>query len=146
MKTTLIVIQNEADHADAKKLIEKGAFVDAQDSLGRTALMYLANYYKPAERLEIANLIIKAGANVNLLTSETPYSPYSAYSCRTALTIAVEGYDVEMVKFLLANGADVNFTCKDGYAALGYARKISSYVADKERKEIIKILEEAGAK
>jgi ankyrin repeat protein len=131
----------------AKKLIEKGAFVDAQDSVGRTPLMYLANYYKPKQRLEIANLLIKSGrANVNLLTSENPYSPYSLYSCRTALTIAVEGYDAEMVKLLLANGADVNLTCKDGKTALNYARDISSYVADKEKKEIIKMLEEAGAK
>jgi ankyrin repeat protein len=130
-----------------KKLIEKGAFVDAQDSYGRTPLMYLVDYYNPKPRLEIANLLIKAGgANVNLLTSETPYSPYSAYSCRTALTVAVEGYDVEMVKLLLANGADVNLTCKDGRTALNYARESGGYLMDKEKKEIIKILEDAGAK
>jgi len=129
-----------------KKLLEKGAFVDAQDSFGRTAIMYLVEYYKPKQRIEIANLLIKGGANVNLLTSDTPYSKYSGYSCRTALTVAVEGFDVEMVKLLLANGADVNLTCKDGATALTYAREISSYVADREKKEIIRILEEAGAK
>lgn len=129
-----------------KKLIEKGAFVDAQDSLGRTPLMYLIEYNKPPQRIEIANLLIKAGANVNLLTSETPYSKYRNDSCRTALAVAVEGYDVEMVKLLLKHGADVNLTCKDGGTPLNYAREISSYVADKQKKEIIEILEAAGAK
>lgn len=129
-----------------KKLIEKGAFIDAQDSYGRTALMYLIEHYKPKQRLEIANLLIKAGADVNLLTSQTPYSKYSGYSCRTALAVAVESYDVEMVKLLLERGADINLTCKDGFTPLNYAREISSYVADNERREIIKILETAGAK
>lgn len=130
----------------AKKIIEKGAFVDAQDSFGRTPLMYLIAYNKPPQRLEIANLLIKAGANINLLTGETPYSKYSSRSCRTTLAVAVEGYDVEMVKLLLERGADVNLTCKDGYTPLNYAREISSYVAAKEKKEIIEILEAAGAK
>ncbi|MDQ3799374.1 MAG: ankyrin repeat domain-containing protein [Acidobacteriota bacterium] len=128
-----------------KKLLEKRAFVDAQDAYGRTALMYLMVYHKPKQRLEIADLLIKAGANVNLLTSETPYSEYNINSCKTALSVAVESFDVEMVKLLLANGADVNLTCKDGFTPLNYARKISSYVADREKTEIIKILEEAGA-
>jgi ankyrin repeat protein len=129
-----------------KKLLEKGAVVDAQESYGRTALMYLMVYHKPKQRLETAHLLIKAGANVNLLTSQTPYSKYDVRSCKTALTVAVESYDVEMVKLLLANGADVNLTCNDGNKPLHYAIEISDYVASNEKREIIELLVTAGAK
>ena len=37
MKTTLIVIQNEADHADAKKLIEK--LIGSSDSQDRARMV-----------------------------------------------------------------------------------------------------------
>lgn len=130
-----------------KKLIEKGVSVDAQDNYGRTALMYLVDYYKPKERLEIAEFLIKSGANVNLLTSQVPYARYDNQSCNTALSIFVQNYDVEMVKLLLANGADVNLTCKGGNTPLNYAKDISQYGVGGDRKEeIIKILIEAGAK
>lgn len=128
-----------------RKLIEKGVSVDAQDIYGRTALMYLTDYYKQKQRLEIAEFLIKSGANINLLTSQVPYASYNNQSCNSALSIFVQNYDVEMVKFLLVNGADVNLTCTGGKSALSYAREISIYKSD-EKREIIKLLEVAGAK
>ncbi|MBX7174451.1 MAG: ankyrin repeat domain-containing protein [Pyrinomonadaceae bacterium] len=145
--TPLMVAAQKFYFRIVKRLIEKGVSVDAQDNYGRTALMHLIDYYKPKERLEIAEFLIKSGAKVNLLTSHVPYSRYDNQSCNTALSIFVQNYDVEMVKLLLANGADVNLTCKGGNTPLNYAKDISQYgIGGDKKEEIIKILEAAGAK
>lgn len=130
----------------AEKLLKKGAIVDAQDRYGRTALMYSVGYRRQGQRLEIADLLIKGGANVNLLTSEIPYAKYDNLSCKTALAVAVENYDVELVELLLESGADANFTCKGGLTPLNYAKELSNYVAKNEKNKIIELLEKAGAK
>jgi HTH-type transcriptional regulator / antitoxin HigA len=50
MKTTLIVIQNEADHADAKKLIEKlMGSSDSQDQAWMVAQARLVEAYERAQ-------------------------------------------------------------------------------------------------
>src|ERR1700716_1924999 len=50
MKTTLIVIQNEADHADAKKLIEK--LMGSSDSQDRARMVAQARLVEAYERTE----------------------------------------------------------------------------------------------
>jgi HTH-type transcriptional regulator/antitoxin HigA len=50
MKTTLIVIQNEADHADARKLIEKlMGSSDSQDRARMVAQARLVEAYEHAQ-------------------------------------------------------------------------------------------------
>jgi HTH-type transcriptional regulator/antitoxin HigA len=50
MKTTLIVIQNEADHADAKRLIEK--LMGSNDSQDRARMVAQARLVEAYERTE----------------------------------------------------------------------------------------------
>jgi HTH-type transcriptional regulator / antitoxin HigA len=50
MKTTLIVIQNEADHADAKKLIEK--LMRSSDSQDRARMVAQARLVEAYERTQ----------------------------------------------------------------------------------------------
>jgi HTH-type transcriptional regulator/antitoxin HigA len=50
MKTTLIVIQNEADHADAKKLIEK--LMGSSDPQDRARMVAQARLVEPYERTQ----------------------------------------------------------------------------------------------
>ena len=50
MKTTLIVIQNEADHADAKKLIEK--LMGSSDSQDRARMVAQARLVEAYERTQ----------------------------------------------------------------------------------------------
>jgi HTH-type transcriptional regulator/antitoxin HigA len=50
MKTTLIVIQNEADHADAKKLIEK--LMGSSDSQDRARMVAQARLVEAYERAQ----------------------------------------------------------------------------------------------
>jgi hypothetical protein len=51
MKTTLIVIQNEADHADAKKLIEK--LMRSSDPQDRARMVAQARLVDPARRMRL---------------------------------------------------------------------------------------------
>jgi HTH-type transcriptional regulator / antitoxin HigA len=48
MKTTLIVIQNEADHADAKRLVEK--LMGSSDSQDRVRMVAQARLIEAYER------------------------------------------------------------------------------------------------
>jgi HTH-type transcriptional regulator/antitoxin HigA len=50
MKTTLIVIQNEADHADAKKLIAK--LMGSRDSQDRARMVAQARLVEAYERAQ----------------------------------------------------------------------------------------------
>ena len=145
--TPLMIAADKSYVQIVKLLIKKKASLEAQDAYGKTALMYLPEYnFRPQERLEIAKLLIQAGVNINLLTSDIPYSRYNIYSCKTALSIAVENYDVEFVRFLLANGADVNLTCQGGLTSYEYALDLSPNLGEDQKNEILKILENAGAK
>jgi HTH-type transcriptional regulator/antitoxin HigA len=50
METTLIVIQNEADHADAKRLVEK--LMGSSDSKGRARMVAQARLVEAYERTQ----------------------------------------------------------------------------------------------
>lgn len=63
-------------------------------------------------RFEMAQLLLKNGANPNFLIDDYYYD-YDT-KCTSALISAVENLDLQTVELLLAKGADVNLSCKNG--------------------------------
>jgi ankyrin repeat protein len=87
-----VVISGEL--LDVKRLIEKGADVNAKDNEGITALMYAVAFEHP----EMVKLLIDAGADVNAKDNEGI----------TALMVAsFEGY-TDIVELLIKAGAKEN--------------------------------------
>ncbi len=80
--------------------------------------------------IEKAELLIKFGAEINPIDDEY---------CSTPLGMAARWGRVEMVKFLLKNGANANLSDADWATPLAWARK-------KEHHQIAEILQKAGAK
>lgn len=96
-------------HSDVVKvLLEKKANVNAIDSSGRTALMYSASGPFPVT----VDILIKAGANVNLVDNAEHW---------TALMFAASEGNTEVVKRLLAAGADNSLKDIDGEDAYDFA-------------------------
>lgn len=75
-------------------LIENGADVNAKEVGGVTAIYFAAD-----RSIEIAKLLLEHGAEINVKEEEMGHSPLRA---------AVFADYVDMVRFLLDNGADVN--------------------------------------
>jgi ankyrin repeat protein len=140
-ETALIVAAQRGYFRTVKLLIEKGAPLNVADRSGRTALTGVIAHLENAKaRFEMVELLLKAGADINLATG-------NYVACETPLIIAAWGRtDVKMVKFLLENGADVNKACENGATALQLVKKRSSYEKSDELQEMIKLLEAAGAK
>ena len=94
-----------------KLLLDHGAKVNAADNDGQTALIGAATLGDPT----IAALLLAHGAAINLKTKE----PREGGGGKTALMTAVgpQGH-VNMVKLLLAHGADVNAQDSGGNTAL----------------------------
>lgn len=84
-----------------RDLLNAGAKIDTKDAGGRTALMY-------AKDVSVINVLLENGANVN---------DTDAWG-NTALFYASEKGDVEVVKTLLAAGADVNNKSNKSYQGL----------------------------
>ena len=80
--------------------------VDARDQSGVTPLMFASRYPRNADKIEF---LIEKGANVNAATFQSRYTP---------LMYAAVGGELENVKVLIANGANVNATDSNGYSAL----------------------------
>lgn len=87
-----------------KEIILRGANIDTQDDIGRTALMIavgrgaLATHRSYSKSTEISEHIVESGANINVSDS-------SGWS---ALMYASEIDNIENVTLLLNNSADVN--------------------------------------
>lgn len=82
-----------------------------------------------AETEEIANILIKNGANINQV-DQKGFTP---------LMSAVENQNLKLVQALLKNNADVNIKNPNGQSSLQLAEKSGN-------KSIIKLLKQSGAK
>ena len=121
--TTLYLAARYNTAEAVKAVIEAGADVNAtgyyQDENALMAVFRRPyNKSSEAECLEIAELLISAGTNVN----------FQSYLKRTALMMAAGGNDSktvypEIVKFLLKHGADKNIRDADGLTAYDFASK-----------------------
>ena len=164
--TVLMVASSYEGYSDMiELLIKRGADVNAQSSDGKTALMWAADNapdavetllnYRANVKLKmndgmtaflqsvfgilsgkvsttVCDLLLKKGANVNDELTSISASGW------TALHFAAINGDVELVKYLIRKGANVNHKSSEGSSAL-YLAKQNSY------KEIVKILKKAGA-
>ena len=116
------------------KLLELGANPNVLHAQDMTALMCaakLGSSYGWKAAVDNCELLIKAGANVNLANT----------SGETALMLASEAGNAKLVDLLIKSGADVNALNKVSDSALGYANR-----AQANKSEIVKALEDAGAK
>ena len=137
--TALCIIASIGNATIARALIKAGADVNfGEETLGLTPLIEAAGniaaaiYYGGPERetdhLEVIQLLIEAGADVNLPTRDG-YRPLMA---------AASSGSIKAVKLLLRAGAEVNVADNQGDTALILAR-------DAERDEVVELLKEAGA-
>jgi ankyrin repeat protein len=142
---------------EANQLISQGADVNSKDSTGWTALMYAATYgyidtvellvnrgadvsardytnqqtaLMCSDKIEITKILIDAGAQVNVVDSFVGWTPL--------FRAAMKGNN-EIVKLLIAKGADVNAKTPDGETALSTAQE--HHLSD-----TVEILKAAGAK
>ncbi|MCI0447271.1 ankyrin repeat domain-containing protein, partial [bacterium] len=91
-----------------KKLLEGGIDINAEDEVGVTALFYAVQ----RDHKDIAELLIRSGADVNHRSTKGGY---------TAL-MAVSGQNnVENLQLLLEHGADINVKDHEGRSALFHA-------------------------
>jgi hypothetical protein len=100
--------------AVVKFLVFKGADVDMQNTVGRTAL-FAASI---SGNVEPAKYLVSMGANVNAKDCEG----------RTPLHYAAHNTEAECVKFLVSQGADVNVKDNDGNTPLHEAAFSDLYV------------------
>ena len=140
--TPLMIATAENHPTAVQALLEAGSDVNAQNRLGRTALMYAANY----GLIQIIQSLVKAGADVNMRpTSEPRLTPLLAAASKghadavkgllelganmndtdihgqTALMLASAKGHIGAVRELIARGIDVDITGQDGINAIGIA-------------------------
>jgi len=147
-----------AGKADTVKLLlDRGAEVNSRDRDGKTALIWAAHY----GRDETVQVLLNHGADVSLKENIQGLDALLAAASRghtvtvklllekgadinardrqgqTALMMAARGWP-EIVRLLVGRGADLNARDPEGHTALSLAR-------DDQRKEVVEILEKAGA-
>jgi hypothetical protein len=86
---------------DVGELIDAGANVNNEDDTGNTALSYACDY-SSSHQVEIVNLLIDAGADVN----------HRNMYYWTPLDLAINGCKVKIVELLLQKGATVTDTTR----------------------------------
>ena len=166
--TTVLMIASSYYYYDGivQYLIKKGANVNLQDNEGKTALLWAASNSLPNSKILVANgadvniaandgmtpflqatlgvssgkvtiemcdLLRKKGANINAALTKKSAMGW------TALHYAAINGDVDLVKYLIKYGANVNETTGEGSTPL-YLAQLGNH------EEIVKLLKSAGAK
>jgi len=116
--------------------IKMGADIDAQDDTGYTALAKACNH---KASLEISKFLVEKGANIEGIGAKEP-----SYDIETPLTHASMYGELELVRFLLDSGAEVNKVGGYGRTPLHFAATPSSHWSN-DFPEIVKVLLEHGA-
>lgn len=134
--TPLIAAARFGNEEIARRLIEKGANVNARDAEGMTPLMFaaLGSDALVSKNVALVRMLLDAGADPNVAA----VGFNGPNSRKTALFLASWKGNTEIVKMLIAKGADVNFDCGDGDSALGVAVRGTNTLA------MIKVLFAAG--
>lgn len=130
-QTPLILAAVWGTTGTVRILLDAGASVNATDKGGGTALMAVAIH---EARVEIVNILLRAGADPNLIR----YYGYESNLCKTALIGAVRMNAFNVIQALIANKADINLACPNGESALTSAVGIGNVNA-------VKLLIKAGA-
>lgn len=131
-ETLLMKAVQNSNYPAAERLIKMGVPVNAKNKRGETALMLAAS---AIGRLNIVKSLIEAGADVHAVIEYTnDFEGKSYYFCYTPLVNAATAADItdepndltDVIQFLAANGAKVNFRCNNGESALTMAARVPS--------------------
>lgn len=131
-RTALMFVSGNNCADIIRMLADAGADVNAETQDGETAIHYAA-YYGDAE---VVQALLSARADPNAVNDDG----------KTALMEATEEGHAEVVKALLLAEADVNAADNDGKTALTRANWAKQMRGRRNDSEIVRILEEAGAK
>lgn len=105
----MAIIESKSDLEFVKKVVEAGADVNAYNSVVLPPLMYALAH----EEMDLFNILIEAGANVNVQLKETAATPL------LMLTTASTTKDMDtMAQQLIDLGADVNAQDRNGRTPL----------------------------
>ena len=147
----------------ASFLVDNKSNVNQADTQGFTPLFWAVDrrnmetapnfpWMVTADPLPLIRKLLDAGANPNALVNNTPRARMRAGSPRivfaTALMRAAFSGDLELVKLLLAHGADPTIVSKDGEtmveaaAGLGFIQGYSKGKPPAERLEVVKLFVE----
>lgn len=154
------------NYAVASFLVDSHSKLNQADTQGFTPLFWAVDrrnmetapnfpWMVTADPLPLITKLLEAGANPNALVNNTPRARMRAGSPRivfaTPLMRAAFSGDLELVKLLLAHGADARITSKDGEtmveaaAGLGFIQGYSKGRTPAERLETVKLFVQLGA-
>jgi ankyrin repeat protein len=141
----------------AKRLIDAGADVDQWDIYGEAPLYTAVGSYtrkdggrasidppNQTDGLTIVNMLLEHGANPNMQLFFRPANVRGATNTRgsTPLIRAANSGDLEMVKLLLANGADATVYMADRQTPIHAV--LAGRASEKQALELIQVLHDAG--
>ncbi len=117
-----------------KLLLENGAEVNVKGVDGMTAFIQsIFGILSGSVTTEVCDLLLEKGSDVNSQLAGEDAVGW------TALMFASSNEKLDLVKYLVSKGANVNLKAKDGNTALSFA-------INNKNEEIVKILRTAGAK